>query len=230
MEHMYLHSRMQVTRPLNAEFSYCKIHVMYLGGNVNGTWFSEEAVIDALPSIYNCPIVGEYDVHKDNFLDHGQTLTINGDWMRTTTTTKALGVIPESARIYWEKVNDRGIWRDYLVVDKAILWTRRFHELDLLMSEKFGQSMEIMVDRGHHEQKPEGRMYVIEKFHFSGFCILGVAKNGYPRVQPAFESASIGRYAAFHQTDHQEDQEFQEMLFRLKELIETDASCDEGNE
>lgn len=181
----------------NQSFSKCKIYVAYHGENRNGDYISKRVFEDAIPTIYNIPIVGDYIEESENFGDHGGEIVVEGDSIVFKHTTVPIGMIPESARIYWETVTENdGSVHEYLVIDDAILWTGRYPEAELVRDYKFGQSMEINVLDGAFEMVAGKKLYNIKKFIFSALCILGISKttdlNGH--VEPCYESASIIAY------------------------------------
>lgn len=200
----------------NPLFSEAKVYVMYHGENRNNTYISRENVDKALSSIYNIPIVGEFvesegDMEENNFGSHGGKVVIDDNGIKYIHTTRPVGVVPESARVYWEVVKDeKDREREYLVVDGALVWNRYEAEVNTLKSANFGQSMEIEVMDGQFDD--EKGIFHINKFAFSAFCILGIdgRKNG--KVEPAFEDSKIITYS-------KEDiiTEFKEMKDELKE-------------
>ena len=200
----------------NPLFSEAKVYVMYHGENRNNTHISRENVDKALNSIYNIPIVGEFveseeDMEENNFGSHGGKVVIDDNGIKYIHTTRPVGVVPESARVYWEVVKDeKDREREYLVVEGALVWNRYETEVNTLKSANFGQSMEIEVMDGQFDD--EKGIFHINEFAFSAFCILGIdgRKNG--KVEPAFEDSKIITYS-------KEDivTEFKEMKDELKE-------------
>lgn len=184
---------------INPLFSKCKAYILYKDDNRNGSYLSKEAVEDAIPSLYNIPIVGEYLKEKDNFGSHGGKLEIKDDEIEYVQTTVPYGLIPESANVYWEEVQEKnGSVNEYLVADGCILWTGRYQELSTVMEEgKYNQSMEIQPVDANFAIVGGKEVFKIDKFIFSALCILGVDKGDNPNdhVEPCFESASIIAYS-----------------------------------
>lgn len=179
---------------VNPQFSKAKIYVMYHGKNPNGTNISKEAVDRNIKSIKNIPIVGEFSKENSNFKGHGGTIEIDeyGD-MEYIHTTSPIGVIPESANIYWETVKDKKeIEREYLVVDGAYMWNRYSKQVSALKEDNYGQSMEIEITNG--QWNDDKVYYDITDFVFSALCVLGIDKNGSGHVEPAFSDAKIITY------------------------------------
>ena len=179
---------------INPQFSKAKIYVMYHGKNPNGTNISKEAVDRNIKSIKNIPIVGEFSKENNNFKGHGGTIEIDeyGD-LEYIHTTSPIGVIPESANIYWETIKDKKeIEREYLVVDGAYMWNRYSKQISTLKEDNYGQSMEIEIVNGYWND--DEAYYDITDFIFSALCVLGIDKNGVGHVEPAFSDAKIITY------------------------------------
>lgn len=179
---------------INPQFSKAKIYVMYHGKNPNGTNISKEAVGRNIKSIKNIPIVGEFSKENNNFKGHGGTIEIDeyGD-LEYIHTTSPIGVIPESANIYWETIKDKKeIEREYLVVDGAYMWNRYSKQISTLKEDNYGQSMEIEIVNGYWND--DEAYYDITDFIFSALCVLGIDKNGVGHVEPAFSDAKIITY------------------------------------
>ena len=168
----------------NKSFDACTIRVMYTGKNRNRTSISKEAVEKAIPTLYNCPIVCNYDVEEDKIGGHDVEFVKTKNGLKMVNLTDAVGVIPEGAEYRWETVDDNGTEHEYLVVD-GILWKRSSAYEKLKKDGISGQSMEITVNSG----KSVDGVFEIYSFDFTAFCILG------EDVEPCFESADIETFS-----------------------------------
>lgn len=205
---------LEVRESNNPLFSVGKIYVMHTGENPNGSYISKETVERNLKTISNIPIIGEFSVEAENFKGHGGEVLITEEGeMNYIHTTSPLGVVPESADIYWESITDKeGVEREYLVVDGIYMWNRYEKEVLALKEDEFGQSMEIEVD--DYEFNEDENHIKIEDFSFSALCILGIDKNGAERVKPAFDDAKIITYSKNNFKD-----ELSEMLQLFTETL-----------
>lgn len=205
---------LEVRESNNPLFSVGKIYVMHTGENPNGSYISKETVERNLKTISNIPIIGEFSVEAENFKGHGGEVLITEEGeMNYIHTTSPLGVVPESADIYWESITDKeGVEREYLVVDGIYMWNRYEKEVLALKEDEFGQSMEIEVD--DYEFNEDENHIRIEDFSFSALCILGIDKNGAERVKPAFDDAKIITYSKNNFKD-----ELSEMLQLFTETL-----------
>lgn len=206
---------------LNPNFSKCKIYVAYPDLNRNNSFISEAAFDDAIPTVFNIPIVGEYIEKKENFGDHGGKIEIGKDGEITyVQTTMPYGVVAESAEVYWEDViEEDGTENKYLVVDGGYLWTGRYPELEMMIGNKMNQSMELDVVDADWITVDDKKVYEIKKFVFSAFCILGTDVNGdnpSAHVEPCFESASIVTYSL---DKDKFKLEFNQMIQELKQSL-----------
>lgn len=187
----------------NSSFDSGILRVAYTGKNRNGSFISKDAFERSLPTIYNCPIVCNYDREDDSIGSHDVDIVTKDDGsMRLINVTQPVGVIPESAKHWWELVDDESGEHEYLCVD-ALLWKRQEAYEKIKTDGVTDESMEITVTDG---SVVDG-VFVIERFEFTAFCLLGSA-------EPCFESASLELFS------HKEFQdELSEMMRDFK------ASC-----
>lgn len=194
---------------INPLFSKVKIRIAYTGINRNNSYISKEAFIAALPTIYNCPIIGEFIEVIDDFGSHGGKIEISDQGVRYVHTTKPYGVINESSEITWEDiVEEDGTINTYLCAT-GYLWTGRYDELEFVIKDSKSQSMEIEIAKGSVQKINGQSVYAIDDFIFSAFCILG------SDIEPCFESSEIISYN-FNKDEFKE--EFAQMLAELKQL------------
>ena len=164
----------------NSSFDSGVLRVCYTGRNRNNSFISKETFERCMPSIYNCPIVCRYDRETDTIGSHDMELVTDNDGgMRIVNVTHPVGVIPESANYWWEEIEDDSGLHEYLCVD-ALLWKRQEAYKKIKEDGITDESMEISVKEG---EMIDG-VYVIKRFEFTAFCLLGTA-------QPCYESASL---------------------------------------
>lgn len=167
----------------DTRFTKVKIWLMHLDENLNGTSFTQEAVMDAIPTLAYTPIMGM--IEDGDFLGHEQELIIEDDDYKFKTLTQAYGVIPEFNNAQFEdRVGDDGVTRTYLTVD-GLLWNKWEDAIDAINSKqgKTGQSMEIIVQA--YTVPDDNGVIGIERFQFDGACLLGDA------VKPAMVSSNV---------------------------------------
>ena len=223
---------------INPFFSKVKIYVLYEGFNRNGSYLSRNAIEKAIPTLYNIPIVGEYLVEEQNFGGHGAKVVKNeqGEFQMVLS-TRPYGVVPESAKVYWETVDEEnGTQRDYLVVDGAFLWTARYPELQTIHDEgHYNQSMEIEMINANYSLVEGQEVLDVKDFVFTAFCLLGIDKDSdmFGHVEPAFESSKVVAYSLDKESfTSQFNQMIEELKFTLQEggtnMEDTQAQFVEG--
>lgn len=164
----------------NTSFDSGILRVCYTGKNRNNSFISKETFERCMHSIYNCPIVCRYDRDTDTIGSHDMELVTDSDGgMRIVNVTHPIGVVPESANYWWEEIEDDSGLHEYLCVD-VLLWKRQEVYKKIKEDGITDESMEISVKEG---EMIDG-VYVIKRFEFTAFCLLGTA-------QPCYESASL---------------------------------------
>lgn len=164
---------------VNSSFDSGVLKVAYVGKNRNGSCISKEAFERSMSTIYNCPIVCNYNRDKDEIGSHDMEVVMKDGVATIVNITQPVGVIPESAQFWWESVEDATGIHEYLCIE-ALIWKRQEAYAKIKENGITDESMEIRVKSGHMEDD----VYIIESFEFLAFCLLETA-------QPCYESASL---------------------------------------
>lgn len=168
----------------NASFDSGILRVAYVGKNRNNSFISKETFERCMPSIYNCPIVCRYDREEDTIGSHDMELVVSDDGsMRIVNITQPVGVVPESAKYWWEEIEDDSGVHEYLCTE-VLIWKRQEAYKKIKEDGITDESMEISVKEG----KMVDGVYVIDRFEFTAFCLLGTA-------EPCYESASLEMFS-----------------------------------
>ena len=168
----------------NSSFDSGILRVCYTGKNRNNSFISKETFERCMPSIYNCPIVCRYDRDTDTIGSHDMELVETDDGgLRIVNVTQPVGVVPESANYWWEEIEDDSGLHEYLCVD-VLIWKRQEAYKKIKEDGITDESMEISVKEGG---MVDG-VYVIKRFEFTAFCLLGTA-------QPCYQSASLEMFS-----------------------------------
>ena len=168
----------------NKSFDSCMLRICYPGTNRNRTNISRNAIEAAIPTIYYCPIVCNYDVETDEIGGHDVGIVRNESGLRLVNLTDPIGVIPEGAAYHWETIDDDGEEHDYLCIE-GLLWKRSAAYSKVKRDGITSQSMEITINSG----KNVNGVYEIYSFDFTAFCLLG---DG---LEPCFESAEMETFS-----------------------------------
>lgn len=188
----------------NSSFDKGVLRVCYAGKNRNNSYIGKETFERCIQTIYNCPIVCRYDRELDEIGSHDMELVTGSDGkMRLVNITHPVGVIPESANYWWENIEEgSGAIHEYLCVE-ALLWKRQEAYQKIKDDGISDESMEINIVEG----RMKDGVYVIDKFEFTAFCLLGTAR-------PCYESASLMTFSEsdFESSLHEMMKDFKESL------------------
>lgn len=202
---------------INDQLTRCRCYVMALGKNRNMSYFDEDTVMSALPTLYNAPVIGHLCEDEDGNLymgGHDMELVIDDKGIELKSLCVPFGVVPIQDNITFEDVLEpNGRITKYLVAD-VILWTGRYPELhDAVYSDEiyFNQSMEILpVSQQPLDEDPNYRH--ITEFTFSALCMLGKDDDvmSEKHTEPCFPASRIEpcKFAL--------DNEFTELMEQLK--------------
>lgn len=170
---------------LNSSFDSGILKVAYTGKNRNGSFISKEAFERSISTIYNCPIVCNYNRERDEIGSHDVEIVMKDGAPQIINITHPVGVIPESAKYWFEELEDEyGNTHEYLCVE-ALVWKRQEAYAKIKGNVVTDESMEIRVTSG----RMEDGIYVIDAFEFLAFCLLEAA-------EPCYESAGLELYSA----------------------------------
>lgn len=164
---------------VNSSFDRGVLRVAYAGDNRNGSSISKSSFEDAIGTIYNCPVVCNYIREDDQIGSHDVEFVTKDGRPVMVNVTQPVGVVPESANYWWELVEDVSGVHEYLCVD-VLVWKRQEAYQKIKENGITDESMEIRVLDGHVKDG----IYVIDRFEFLAFCLLGTA-------EPCYESASL---------------------------------------
>ena len=164
----------------NESFDACVVQIMYPGWNRKGMYFDKSVIERAIPTMFYCPIVTNYDIAEDSFGGHDVTIVKRDDGVvRMVNLTDGIGVVPNDAEWFWQTVTEEdGTEREYLCVN-AILWKRSAAYEKIKRDGFAAHSMEINIHAYH--KTDDG--IVVDDFSFEAFTVIG--------VEPCFESSSV---------------------------------------
>lgn len=184
-------------KPVNEEFTLCKVYVQGVGKNRNGSYMSKSNIEKFLPTLNYCPVVGHLFKYTDE--EGNEKLAMGGhDWCITEDweikdLTVPYGVVVNDSYDF-EIVNEYGTDVEYLTA-QVILWTGRYPELkEAIYAEDFwfNQSMEIDVKRYRPLEEDSNYTELLE-WLYSALCLLGKAddKNSPAHTEPCFISSRV---------------------------------------
>ena len=177
---------------LNPGISKCEIKVFYLGKNRNGSYIDKNTAIQMANSLPGTPIVACYRKDDEDFGDHGSVIHIENGKVEFSVNTIPYGFVAPDAEVWFKKFTDtdefgNDVEREYMMTT-GYLWTGQYPELDKVIQEGQGQSMELGEDMDGHwatDNSTGVEFFIINDAVFTKLCILG------DDVEPCFEGASV---------------------------------------
>ena len=187
-------SKIQPIKPVNDEFTLCKVYVQGIGKNRNYSYMSRENIERAEPTLHYIPVVGhlltKYDEDGNEigkyFGGHDYAMTENWEYKAQTV---PFGVVTADP-VEFEDVEEYGSTVTYMTAT-AILWTGRYPELmEAIYSEDcwFAQSMEIMVSQSRPYEEDSNFIEFLD-WTYSALCILGKSDDPEYNTEPCFISS-----------------------------------------
>lgn len=187
----------------NSSFDRGVLKIAYPGENRNKSYISKEAFEAAAKSMFNCPVVCNYDRDSDTLGGHDVSAVKGADGeLKLVNVTTPVGCVPESARYWWDTVveEDETV-REYLFAE-VLLWKRQEAYQKIKRDGIVAHSMEITVRDG---EVKDGIFHIYD-FEFTAFALIG--------VEPCFESSALEVFSAQKFYDR-----FNVMMRDLKESI-----------
>ena len=175
----------------NSGFVKGRARIAYAGKNRNYTEIPKEAFENAMNTLANIPLVGNWIAETDNFGGHDMIIEKRGNDYIWKDSTVPYGVVPESHNAEWIDVeDDNGNVKKYLECD-VILWQERYPEqIEKVINGGVNQSMEVMIQDGEFDE--DYVYYIIKDFRYSALCLLGRdEENAENDVEPCFEDAEV---------------------------------------
>ena len=199
---------------VNSSFDSGILRIAYPGKNRNGSFISKQTFERCIESIYNCPIVTNYDRETDTLGGHDMDVVTDTEGnLKLVNLTTPVGVVPESANWFWcENEDDDGVVREYLCAE-VILWKRQEAYSKIKNDGVVEQSMEITVKSG---SMIDG-VYHIDDFEFTAFALIGVT--------PCFQGAAL---ETFSKKDFK--LQFTEMMQELKDSYKEIEAFNKAND
>lgn len=169
---------------VNSSFDSGVLRVAYHGDNQNKSSISKETFEKCVKTMFNCPIVCNYDRETDTLGGHDvEVVRDSNGALRIVNVTTPVGCIPESAKYWWGEVEEEdGTVHEYLFVE-ALLWKRQEAYRKIKKDGITSHSMEITVKDG---EMVDGIFHIYD-FEFTAFALIGVT--------PCFESSALELYS-----------------------------------
>lgn len=168
---------------INSSFDKGVLRICYTGENRNKTYISKEVLEKCIPTMYNCPIVCNYDRDTDTLGGHDfDIITDKDNNTKIINVTTPIGVIPESANVWFEEYEINGETHEYLNAD-VLIWKRQEAYKKIKDDGVTAHSMEIKIKDG---EVIDG-LYHIKDFEFNAFTLVG--------IEPCFEGSELQMFS-----------------------------------
>ena len=169
---------------LNPTFAIAKMRIAYVGDNRNGSSISKEVLENAIPTMFNCPIVAHYDRATNTFGSHDVELVLKDNNAKLINITQPVGVVPAGAEYFFETdIDANGVSHEYLSTT-AILWKRQEAYAHICELQSVDESMECVFESSHLDDRG---YLVADSIYFEAFCLLESA-------QPCYEGAQVALF------------------------------------
>lgn len=178
---------------ISPKISKCEIKVLYVGQNRNRSCITKDVATKMAESLRGVPIVGYWCDSKEDFLDHGEQVIIDGEGIKFKDMTKPYGFVAPDSKIWFQKFDDTDdfgntVTREYLMTE-GYLWTEQYEECKRVIEEGNPQSMKLdgknMKGFWSTDSNKGIDFFIINDALFENLCILG------EEVEPCFEGADI---------------------------------------
>lgn len=205
---------------INPLMSACEIKVFYIGENRNKSFISKEVATQMAKTLRGAPIVGYYRSDKEDFSDHGEEITIDGDGVHFKNNTKPYGFVAPDAKVWFKDFEEEdefgnSIIRTYLMTT-GYLWQGQFEQVKKVYQDD-GKPHSMELDektlKGHWATNPKNNMefFIINDAIFEKLCILG------DEVEPCFQGGAVT--APEVSATFSLDENFKHTLFTMMEEL-----------
>lgn len=205
---------------INPLMSACEIKVFYIGENRNKSFISKEVATQMAKTLRGAPIVGYYRSDKEDFSDHGEEITIDGDGVHFKNNTKPYGFVAPDAKVWFKDFEEEdefgnSIIRTYLMTT-GYLWQGQFEQVKKVYQDD-GKPHSMELDektlKGHWATNPKNNMefFIINDAIFEKLCILG------DEVEPCFQGGAVT--APEISATFSLDENFKHTLFTMMEEL-----------
>lgn len=171
--------------------SKCQVKVCYVGQNPNrnGTVITKKVATEMGRKLPGSPVVGYFNQATNDFEGHNKEISLrDGGNIEVLDTTKPYGFVPTDAKVWFQKFDDEGVEREYLVTE-CYIWTSAYPESQRLFEHGNNQSMELNKEtqKGFwaKDNNSGSRFFIYSEALIEKLCILGES------VEPCFEGAQF---------------------------------------
>lgn len=192
----------------------CKVCYVGQQPNRNHTVITKEVAIEMGRKLPGSPIVGYFNQETKDFEGHNRAIDIKDGKFAIVDVTRPYGFVPDNANIWFQKFNDEGVEREYLVTD-VYIWTGVYPESKRILENGNNHSMELNEKNQSgfwtKDEKTNERIFIYNEALIEKLCVLG------ENVEPCFEGAQFS--SQFSLEGNQEFQKLKTMVYSMMDQL-----------
>lgn len=192
----------------------CKVCYVGQQPNRNHTVITKEVAIEMGRKLPGSPIVGYFNQETKDFEGHNRAIDIKDGKFAIVDVTRPYGFVPDNANVWFQKFNDEGVEREYLVTD-VYIWTGVYPESKRILENGNNHSMELNEKNQSgfwtKDEKTNERIFIYNEALIEKLCVLG------EKVEPCFEGAQFSSH--FSLEGNQEFQKLKTMVYSMMDQL-----------
>lgn len=192
----------------------CKVCYVGQQPNRNHTVITKEVAIEMGRKLPGSPIVGYFNQETKDFEGHNRAIDIKDGKFAIVDVTRPYGFVPDNANVWFQKFNDEGVEREYLVTD-VYIWTGVYPESKRILENGNNHSMELNKKNQSgfwtKDEKTNERIFIYNEALIEKLCVLG------ENVEPCFEGAQFS--SQFSLEGNQEFQKLKTMVYSMMDQL-----------
>lgn len=193
----------------------CKVCYVGQQPNRNHTVITKDVATEMGRKLPGSPVVGYFNQDTKDFEGHNREIIVKDGKFEIVDVTKAYGFVPTDANVWFQKYNDEGVEREYLVTD-VYIWDGIYPESKRILEKGNNHSMELSQENQKgfwtNDDKTHGRIFIYNEALIEKLCVLG------ENVEPCFEGAQFG--SQFSLEDNQEFQNLKTMMYSMMDQLQ----------
>ena len=192
----------------------CKVCYVGQQPNRNHTVITKEVAAEMGRKLPGSPIVGYFNHEINDFEGHNREIIVRDGKFAIVDTTRPYGFVPTNANVWFQKFNDEGVEREYLVTD-VYIWTSVYPESKRILENGNNHSMELNEENQSgfwtKDDKTNERIFIYNEALIEKLCVLG------ENVEPCFEGAQFS--SQFSLENNQEFQKLKTMVYSMMDQL-----------
>ena len=182
-------SKIDIEEVNSKDFMKLKIYAISDKENRNNSEFLYEGFEESIKTMYNKPILAYYNSDLQDTESHNSRLNIDDEGIYSDYQydggERPVGVIPESANIYVEEIDDK----NWIVIDGCIIWTEYNRQLYKLIKKQLKKKVSVEVEVLDYYEEDGIDKY--RAWKFLGITILGRNPEDGSIVEEGIEGAHL---------------------------------------